>query len=147
MAKGHKKKKKTPPGRGRPNPSPPPPPPPLPPGTRNEWFPAANQASINEIGIREVSVNMQGYVHANAATARNYANLMVTALSRDEQLVSLEICEPPEDPTFYSKFREGDAIDVDLANSGRSGQMIARSRAYDSNRGTMLVSGEANLHD
>lgn len=119
--------------------------PPPPPATEAKTFTAWNTTSINDYGKREITVVKSG-VFANADLAREYAAALVNQLARNEQLVTMEIAETPEDPTLFAKFREGDVIGVSLANSGRYGNLLVRSRAYDATRGTMLVSGEACLN-
>jgi hypothetical protein len=70
------------------------------------------------------------------------ANQLVTSLSRNEQLVTIECAD---EGGVWAGFREGDIIRVELGNSGRYGNMVVRTRALDTTRGAMIVSGEANL--
>lgn len=102
---------------------------------------ASNAASIARFGRKDfyaVSPNTFG----TRDLVQAHANLVVGALSRNEQLVSAEI---NNEDAIWLGFREGDAIGVELGNNGRNGVMIVRTRAWDSTRDTMLISGEAVL--
>lgn len=102
-----------------------------------------NSASIAQYGLREaVYEETTNVVFADDATMRTRAQQLTATLSRNEQLVTVECADVGG---IWSQFREGDIIGVDLSNSGRTGNMVARARAYDSTRDTMIVSGEANL--
>lgn len=73
---------------------------------------------------------------------RAFGQTLTAALSRDEQLVTIECADVGG---VWTSFREGDIIAVDLSNSGRVGNMVVRTRALDTTRGTMTIAGEANL--
>ena len=63
-------------------------------------------------------------------------------LARLERPVTIETADVDG---VWRKFREGDIISIVLTNSGAYGRMVVRHRALDVGRGTMRVSGEAEL--
>jgi hypothetical protein len=100
-----------------------------------------NDASQAKYGARSVIIS-SSVVFNNLNEVFAQAHLICDALSREEQIVSLEIADVDG---IFARFREGDALGVALTTSGRTGNMLARARAYDGARGTLLVSGEAQL--
>lgn len=100
-----------------------------------------NQASIDRYGLLS-QIIAAPTKFASLGDMDQYATLLVTALSRNEQLVTAECVD---EGGVWASFREGDIIGADLSNSARSGNMVVRTRALDTTRGVMIVSGEAEL--
>lgn len=111
------------------------------PRTATTTVQALNQASINRFGLL-TTITSRASQFASLAEMKQWAQLIVAALSRNEQLVTIECADVGG---VWAQFREGDIIGVDLGNSGRTGNMVARTRALDTTRGVMFVSGEAEL--
>lgn len=108
-------------------------------GVKTHHAIATNQASIARYGSRELLVQRD---HASAVEM-NYAALhRVTQLAIPLRPVTIETADVGG---VWAKFREGDLISIGLENSGLRGRMAVRHRALDVARGTMLVSGEAQL--
>lgn len=100
---------------------------------------ATNQASIDRYGSRELLVQRD---HANASTMDRAALERVSYLAVPLRPVTIEVADVGG---VWAKFREGDLVSVGIENSGARGRMVVRHRALDVARGTMLVSGEAQL--
>jgi len=104
---------------------------------------ALNQASINKYGRKVESISTEDWISYNSLTQmQTKANNLLASRVANQQLVSITCTDQDG---IWSQFREGDVIAVDLSLSGRVGKMAVRSRAIDVSRGTMIVSGEAEL--
>lgn len=103
-----------------------------------------NEDSVTAYGRRAIVIS-RSQQYPNSTALDNAARAMAADLSRNEQLILIELNNEPAGAMWRS-FREGDIVDVQLGNNERNGNMLIRSRAYDSTRGTMLISGEANLN-
>lgn len=97
-----------------------------------------NTPSINEFGRRELYIE-EDRVFGSRNIFEQYASDLATRLSRNEQMVTVEIAD---EGGLFSQFREGDVVFGILSNNSWQGRMVCRNRAYDSSRGTMTVSGE-----
>jgi hypothetical protein len=97
--------------------------------------------SVASYGARNLYVT-RGGIHTDHNACVAFAQGLVADLARNEQLITMELVD---EGSIFAAFREGDLVRVTLGNSGRDGTMIARSRALDTTRGTLLVSGVANL--
>ena len=100
---------------------------------------ATNQASIARYGSRELPVQRD---HPNASAMNQAALQQVSYLAVPLRPVTIETADVGG---LWAKFREGDLVSVGIENSGVTGRMAVRHRALDVARGTMLVSGEAQL--
>lgn len=108
-------------------------------GTQTHHAIATNQASVARYGQRELLVQRD---HPTASAMDQAALQRVSYLAVPLRPVTIECADING---VWSKFREGDLISVGLENSGVTGRMVVRHRALDVARGTMLVSGEAQL--
>lgn len=108
--------------------------------------PATTVAKRNETSIAEfgpiTAVLAVPTVFDSEAALNQTAQTIVNVLGRNEQIVTIECADVGG---IWASFREGDIIGVDLANSGRTGNMVVRTRALDTSRPVMIVSGEAML--
>jgi hypothetical protein len=100
-----------------------------------------NPVSIARYGVQPTSVS-DDTVYPSLAALQEVATRRAMAWSRNRQRVTIE-CVDIDD--VWSRFREGDMIYVQLGLSNAKGFMVARQRALNVDRGTMTVSGEAEL--
>lgn len=108
-------------------------------GTMTRHAVATNETSRARYGLRSLTFQED---HASASAVDAMALQRVRWLSRLERPVSLECADVDR---VWSRFREGDVISIVLGNSGVRGVMVVRHRALDVARGTMRISGEAEL--
>lgn len=108
-------------------------------GTQTHHAIATNQASIARYGSRDLLVQRDYW---NASMMDQAALERVSHLAVPLRPVTIETADVGG---VWAKFREGDLISVGIENSGVGGRMVVRHRALDVARGTMTVSGEAQL--
>lgn len=101
---------------------------------------ATNDLSIARYGSRELPVRRD---YPTAAAMDAAALDRVTYLAVPLRPVTIETADVDGS---WAKFREGDLISLGIENSGVRGRMVVRHRALDVARGTMRVSGEAQLY-
>lgn len=100
---------------------------------------AVNQQSINKYGPRDVTFR-QNSVYDTEDLMQQMAQLYVNAMSRNEQLVTIETIDDGE----WSTLLVGDLIRVELpVSGGYIGDMVARTMAFDATTGTLMISGES----
>lgn len=102
---------------------------------------ALDQASINQYGQQAEEIT-QDTEYPNDAAVQAAANALLAGRVRNQQLVTMQITD---EAGIYLRFREGDVVACDLSNSGYTGRMAVRHRAYNDATGIMTVAGEAEL--
>lgn len=108
-------------------------------GTLTHHARATNTISRARYGLKNLTLQED---HVSAAAIDAAALQRVRWLARTERPVTMETADVQN---IWAKFREGDIVSVLLGNSGVRGRMVVRHRAVDVARGTMRVSGEAEL--
>ncbi len=108
-------------------------------GTQTHHAVATNETSRARYGLKSLKLQ-EDYASATAIDAA--ALQRVKWLARTERPVSIECADVD---FVWRRFREGDIIAIVLGNSGAYGRMVVRQRALDVGRGTMRISGEAEL--
>jgi hypothetical protein len=99
---------------------------------------ATSQAAY---GVKALVVNRTDKSFDSLDLMTTYARGLAADLARNQQIVSAEINNVDG---VQAKFAEGDILRVEFGNSDYVGHAVVRARAYDSTRGTVVWSGEAN---